>query len=213
MLVKGADLIIAPMSGTDDKGFMNSAFITHPPKLDKNFFKLLRDNSLFLIGTARPAIKSLLEKMKIKYIEMTKLDELAILNAIPTAEGALQIAIEETDFTIFESRVLIYGLGRVGLTLAWRLKALGAETYVVTRNSSACARGKDLGIKLLSYSKLDEYLNKINIIFNTVPAPVIKQRDIKLMQEDVLIIDLASYPGGVDFKAAREKGIKAILAP
>ena len=37
-----------------------------------------------------------------------------VANAVPTAEGAVQVAMEELPFTLHSARVLILGFGRVG---------------------------------------------------------------------------------------------------
>lgn len=212
-VIKDADIVIAPMTSTDEEGFLKNTFVEERIQLNSEFFNLMKKEALFLIGFVLPDLKKLLEDKGINYIELSRLDELAILNAVPTAEAAIKIAIEETDITIADSNVLVYGLGKTGLSLAWRLKLLGANTYGVTRNKAAIARGKDLGIKMLTYDTLAEHLPEMDILFNTVPALIIDRESIALLKEDTLIIDLASAPGGTDFTAAREKGIKAILAP
>lgn len=212
-VIKDADIVIAPMTSTDEEGFLKNTFVEERIQLNSEFFNLMKKEALFLIGFVLPDLKKLLEDKGINYIELSRLDELAILNAVPTAEAAIKIAIEETDITIADSNVLVCGLGKTGLSLAWRLKLLGANTYGVTRNKAAIARGKDLGIKMLTYDTLAEHLPEMDILFNTVPALIIDRESIALLKEDALIIDLASAPGGTDFTAAREKGIKAILAP
>lgn len=212
-VIKDADIVIAPMTSTDEEGFLKNTFVEERIQLNSEFFNLMKKEALFLIGFVLPDLKKLLEDKGINYIELSRLDELAILNAVPTAEAAIKIAIEETDITIADSNVLVYGLGKTGLSLAWRLKLLGANTYGVTRNKAAIARGKDLGIKMLTYDTLAEHLPEMDILFNTVPALIIDRESIALLKEDAVIIDLASAPGGTDFTAAREKGIKAILAP
>lgn len=52
---------------------------------------------------------------------------MAVLNAIPTAEGAIQIAMEEMPVTIHGSKALVLGFGRVGKTLAKMLDGIGAK--------------------------------------------------------------------------------------
>ena len=193
--------------------YLKNTFVEKKIQLNEGFFNLLKKDTLFMIGFANPKLKRLMEEKGMNYLELARLDELAILNAIPTAEGAIKIAIEETDITLYASKILVYGLGKVGLTLAWRLKALGADTYGVTRNRAAIARGKDLGIKMLNYASLNKYLPDMDILFNTAPALLIDKEAIALLKEEAVIIDLASAPGGTDFSAARERGIKAILAP
>lgn len=211
-VVKDHPLIIAPMSNTDQKGVVKSTFVESRVQLTEDFFGSLDKKALFFIGIAKPIIKKYLENSSIQYIETAKIDELAILNAIPTAEGAIKIAIEESDITIHDSKIITYGLGKVGLSLAWRLKALGAISYAVTRDRAAIARGKDMGIQMLTYDQLEENLPEMDIVFNTVPAKIINRESIALMKKSAVIIDLASAPGGVDFKAAKEMGIKSVLA-
>ncbi|MBO4422886.1 MAG: hypothetical protein J5879_05570 [Clostridia bacterium] len=50
------------------------------------------------------------------------------------------------------------------------------------------------------------------LIINTVPAPVADNNVLSFVDPDTLIIDLASMPGGVDFEAAKRRGIKALHA-
>ena len=45
-------------------------------------------------------------------------EELTILNAIPTAEGAIQIAMEKSLKTVHGSKCLVLGFGRIGKILA-----------------------------------------------------------------------------------------------
>ena len=212
-VIKDAELIYLPLSGVDENNCVKSTFTTEEVKLDNKFISDISEKSMVLIGVNNDSIKKMFAENNISYIEMNKLADLAILNAIPTAEGAIKIAIEKTPYTIFESEILITGLGKVGMTLAWRLKALGANVYVATRDKKAISRGRDFGFKMIDYTDLEKYLAKINIIYNTVPAKIITERYLRLLTEDTLIVDLASSPGGVDFETAKELGIEAFLAP
>ena len=211
-VLKNADVVIAPLSSTDKKGNLKSTFIDKKITLNESFFNKLSKDTLFIIGFINSDMKEILENKKIDFIELTKLDEIAILNAIPTAEGAIKIGIEKTDFTLYHHNILILGLGRVGLTLGWRLNLLGANVYAATRSKAAIARGKDLGLNMINYNELNSYLSKMNIIYNTVPALILNSKRISNINKNCLIIDLASSPGGTDFKAAENNNIKAILA-
>ncbi len=212
-VVKGADVIIAPMTGTDTEGDLKKTFGDLRLRLDEDFFNLLNNNVLFLIGIANSKLKEIMEMRDIRYIELARQNDLAILNAIPTAEGAIKIAIKETPFTIHGSKTLILGLGKIGLPLAWRLKVLGSEVYAATRDRTAIARGKDLGFKMVNYENIYQILSEVSLIFNTVPALIVSQEYIKYISRDTVILDLASAPGGIDFPAAEEKGIKAKSCP
>lgn len=135
-----------------------------------------------------------------------------ILNTIPTAEGAIQIAMEETTYTLENSKVLVLGFGRVGKILCNRLNKLGLDVYCEARKETDLAWIKAYGYKEVPIEKLKENVCKMDIIFNTIPFKILDKNLLILMNNQTLIIDLASYPGGVDFDAAKKLGIKAILA-
>lgn len=145
-----------------------------------------------------------------KCVDYGALDSYALLNAVPTAEGAIKIAIENTSFTLWQSRCLIIGYGRVGKVLANRLKGLGCTVTVSARKPSDLSLAETLGFGCintghLNYEKLD-----YDIIFNTVDAKIIENDSLKNASCS-LIIDLSSL-GGQNFTSAEEYGIKAIKA-
>ena len=60
---------------------------------------------------------------------------------------------------------------------------------------------------------MSHYLGEADVIFNTIPVPVLTGAVLDKVPPGALIIDLASAPGGVDFQRAANIGVKAILAP
>ncbi|MBQ8966393.1 NAD(P)-dependent oxidoreductase [Ruminococcus sp.] len=140
-------------------------------------------------------------------------ESLMIKNCIPTAEGALMIALRETADTVFGSRVLITGWGRTAKCCARLFKAAGATVTVAARKQSAMAEVWAEGMAGVSIAKLSSAAEMSDIIINTVPALVLTEEVLAYVKPDSLIIDLASGEGGTDFTAAKVKGIKAILAP
>lgn len=211
-LVKDVQLIIAPMSGTDAFGKVKALFMAEPIFLDENFFALVPKGVSVLIGTANKKVKNFARAFQVKLVTIATREDIGILNAIPTAEGALQIAMEELPITIHGCRSLVLGLGKCGLTLAWRLRALGSNVFGVTRSKEALAKADDLSINTITYDQLNDYLPQFDLVYNTVPALVLTENRIQLLKRDVLIIDLASAPGGTDFQTAERYGIKALLA-
>lgn len=209
-VVEGTDVLIAPMSGTDASGMIKARYTEKAICLDESFFKLVKGKPV-LIGMTNDKVKALAKAAGVNLQLMATREDVAILNAIPTAEGAIQIAMEELPITIHGSKSLVMGLGKCGLTLAWRLRALGSTVYGVTRSAEAIAKARDLGIITITYEDLEDYLPDFDLIYNTVPAMVLREEEIKLLGEDTLIIDLASAPGGVDFEAAKAHRIKAML--
>lgn len=145
-------------------------------------------------------------------IDYAKSDELAILNAVPTAEGAIAAAIDNTDITLFGARCLIVGFGRIGKILADRLKGLGAEVCVSARKESDFAFIKAYGFKVANTYSIADIIGEYDIIFNTVEHPVIDALVLKNCKKDCLLIELASAPFGIDFNAAEKLSLRTIKA-
>lgn len=153
-----------------------------------------------------------IESEEIKCFDFLKDEATTILNTIPTAEGAIQIAMEETDYTITDMKALVIGFGRVGKTLANMLKKLGLDVYCEARKETDLAWIKAYGYSPIPLEKMKNNLCKMDIIFNTVPYQILDKSTLILINRNTLIIDLASFPGGVDYEVAEKLGIKAILA-
>ena len=147
-----------------------------------------------------------------KNIDLLQIDELTILNAIPTVEGTIKIAIEEREETIHESNVLICGFGRIGKILCNRFKALGANVYCAARKETDLAWIREKRYFPIRYGELCEYADKFDIVINTVPSLIIKEKELDSFSKSVLIIDVASAPGGIDKEYAEKKKIKVITA-
>ena len=139
-------------------------------------------------------------------------EELAVRNAVPTAEGAIQIAMEELGTTLFGARVLVIGYGRIGRLLAHRLKGLGARVTVSARKYEDLAWIEAFGCCAERTGELEGWLCSYDLIINTVPAQVLGEAALEDVASDCLIIDLASRPGGVDFESAAALGLKVIWA-
>lgn len=211
--LKGTEVLILPLPGTNQDGVVRAIYSNEEMRLTEKAFSTMSPHALILIGSARPFLREWAEKYNYNLKEIIETDELAILNSIPTAEGALQIAMEETDITIHDSSSCVIGFGRVGITMARTLKALGANVTVVARNKGQLARAYEMGCKRADYSDLHEVLNNCQIVFSTVPGMILTREVLQYANPDILIIDLASQPGSTDFEAANDFGIKAILAP
>jgi dipicolinate synthase subunit A len=137
---------------------------------------------------------------------------LAVLNAVATAEGAIQLAMEETAITICRAKVLVIGFGRIGKILAHRLKGLGAHVTVAARSYADFAWIRAYGYENANTLSLEGTLGRYDIVINTVPARVLGEERLRELSKDCLCMDLASKPGGMDFAAASKLGIKAIWA-
>lgn len=157
---------------------------------------------------------------KKRVVDYFESETLQIKNATPTAEGAIYLAMQNMKKTLFGSRAAVVGYGRIGRMLACLLEKMGASVTVAARNIRQLAEASSFGndtVRISSSYALgglgplcDE--GAFDVIFNTVPARLFDKEVIEMLQKDILLIDLASVPGGVDFAAAKEWGINAIWA-
>ncbi len=206
---------------SDDKGDISSSDILIFPvpttKDGKRIFTPLTGREL-LISELERSISDAQSVLCCNYtfknkncIDYGALDSYALLNAVPTAEEAVKLAIENTSFTLWKSRCLVIGYGRVGKILADRLKALGCKVTVTARKPSDIALAQALGFECINTERLNSNIACCDIIFNTVDAPVLSDEGLK-KSNCSLIIELSTY-GGFNFSAAEKYQIKAIKAP
>ena len=208
--IKKSKLVISSIPFCKDEEFIKAPF-SNKDILIKDVTKYL-DNKVFVAGSIPKNLYSLQEEINVQIIDLIKCEELAILNSISTAEGAIQIAMEETNFTLHGSNILILGFGRIGKVIAKMFQGIGANVYCEARKNEDLAWIKTYGYKEVPLSKLDKNLSNKDIIINTIPSIVLDENRLKLVDKNSLIIDLASKPGGVDQVAAVNQGIKVIWA-
>ncbi|MBO5364268.1 MAG: dipicolinate synthase subunit DpsA, partial [Clostridia bacterium] len=182
------------------------------PIYTNDVLRQMDSRQILLAGRADEQLRSLTSLYNIHFIDYGKREELLIANAIPTVEGALEIAMRETPFTIHGSRSLVLGYGRIGKLLAKSLKDLGAATAVAARKQRDLAWISAQNLKEIPFSKLSEHIGNYDLIFNTIPTMVLDFRMLSEIPESSLIIDLASNPGGIDFDTAKLLKKKVIWA-
>ncbi len=210
-VIDDSDAVIGPIPCSNDDETLNAPF--HSSKIFMNdIFRTMNKNQLFIAGRISNKLSHLAQVCNVYFVDLLEREEMAVLNAIPTAEGAIQIAMEEMPITLHDCNAMILGYGRIGKTLADKLKGLGANVYVEARKFSDIAWIRNYGYQPVFISSLESYLPKMNVIFNTIPSLVLNADLLKLVNSECLIIDLASKPGGLDFDKAREIGLKTIWA-
>lgn len=192
-------IIIGPIPYSTDGKTLYAPFCNK--KLDIN---LLKDKKII----AGKIPKEVANK---ESIDILKNEYFTIKNTVPTAEGAIAKAIELTDINIDKANIMVLGFGRVGKTLCYKLKNLGANVYAEARKERDLAWIDVFGYNAIPLEKINENICKMDIIFNTIPELILDKSKLILMNEKTLIIDLASKPGGTDFESANKMGIKAIL--
>lgn len=209
----GATALVLPMPGVDAIGKVYAPLVAEPHLIGEDDLAGLAPGAPILVGVARPALLEPAGRLGHPVRELADDDEVAIYNSIPTAEGAIQMAMERRPITIHGSHAIVIGLGRCGLTLANTLAALGAHVTVAARKPADRAKAHSFGWGAADYPELHASLARADFIFNTVPVVVLTAERLAATRSDCLIIDLASAPGGTDFAAATALSREALLAP
>ncbi|MCL6587505.1 MAG: dipicolinic acid synthetase subunit A [Anoxybacillus sp.] len=207
------DAIILPVHGTNLEGKIDTVFSNEQIFITEDMLLKTPKHCVVYSGISNSYLDELMKKVNRKYVQLFERDDVAIYNSIPTAEGTIMMVIQHTDFTIHGSRVAVLGLGRVGMTVARTFAALGAKVKVGARRSEHLARITEMGLEPFHLHDLEKEVRDIDVCINTIPTIVVTASVISKMPAHTLIIDLASKPGGTDFRYAEKRGIKALLAP
>ena len=145
---------------------------------------------------------------EIPVYDFLKNESISVLNSIATAEGAIAKAIQLGDINLHKSKCLVLGYGKCGKTIAMKLKGLDAFVTVSARNPIQLSNAYTDGFNNLQLKHLKENINHFNFIFNTIPNCILTPSVLDNVNKNTIIIDIASYPGGVDFDYANSLNIK-----
>lgn len=206
-----SDIVIGPIPCSTDDETINTPLFNGKININE-VFKIMNKNQIFMAGRISEKIAHLSNIFNIYCVDLLEREDMSILNAVPTAEGAIQIAMEEMPITLHNCNALVLGFGRIGKILAKILRGIGANVYVEARKFSDIAWIRSYGYNPVFLNQIGDYLNKMDVIFNTIPYIVLDSEALKKINSECLIIDLASKPGGVDFGKAGELGLKTIWA-
>ncbi|WP_297209444.1 dipicolinate synthase subunit DpsA [uncultured Flavonifractor sp.] len=206
-----ADCVVLPLPVTAADGLLNAPLAEEALSLEK-VLAVLRPGQVICAGRVDAAAAALARDRGLALHDYFAREELAVANAVPTAEGAIQIALEEMPVTLHGSRALVIGYGRLGRALAPRLAGLGAKVSVAARKYADLAWAEGFGFATEHTGELRGWLCGYDLIVNTVPVPVLGAEELGELKPECVVIDLASLPGGVDLKAAQTLGVRAVQA-
>ena len=173
---------------------------------------LLPPGAFLVTAKASDALKEAALKYGFRLIEYGNIPSFVEENGAITAEGALQIAMRHRLRTLRGSDVLVIGYGGIGKPLSAMLKSLGADVSVAVRREEQLWILKGEGYRPILSKDLLQFAGEYDVIFNTAPQLLLTRPVLEQLSPGVLIVDLASRPGGVDWKTAREMELKAVHA-
>lgn len=210
-LLARADAVLLPMPVVGEDGLLFAPLSTSRLLLHAILDQL--SPAQFLCGgRTDPATSALARERGLTLHDYYAQEELVVANCVPTAEGCLQLAMEQLPITIQDARVLVIGYGRLGRITAQRFGALGARVTVAARKYDQLAWARCAGFDTERTDQLVGWLCGCDLVVNTVPAPVLGAAELADLRADCLVIDLASAPGGVDRPAAQRLGRQVIWA-
>ena len=208
--LRQADAVVLPLPAAAE-GLLNAPLFSGEVPITAVLDGLSPEQLVFG-GRVDPVTHALARERGITLQDYFTREELAIANSVPTAEGCLQLAMEQLPITIQDARVLVIGYGRVGRAAAQRFGALGARVTVAARRYEQLAWARASGFGTEHTGQLAGWLCGYDLVVNTVPAQVLGEAELADLHPDCLVIDLASKPGGVDLQAAKRLGRSVIWA-
>ena len=209
--VRNSDCVILGLPYSSDDLLITAPYADTLMTLEE-LYASLQPNQLLVGGKLNASVYAAALQKGCKAVDYFLREELAVENAVPTAEGTIQIMMEELPITIQRSKCLITGYGRIGKILAQRLAALGADVAVAARSVESLAWIKANGYKPLQILRRENLVGLYDAIINTIPTLLFDAHVLEQIPANTLLIDLASKPGGIDFNAAAMLNLKVIWA-
>lgn len=176
----------------------------------KELSRHIRKHHKIFGGVMPEAFRQECSERGIVCYDFMKDESIAVFNAVATAEGAVLEAMLHKQTNIHHSRTLVLGYGRCGKVLSEKLKGLSAYVTVCANNGPELALAEAFGMDVLPLGNLAGRIGEFEYIYNTIPALVLDEGMLKEVGKETLIIDIASGRGGLDYKEAEERRIKAL---
>ncbi len=190
------------------------SIIIFPPPVNEVVFekynKYLKKGQIVYGGGIEEDIYVKLKKITENVFDYLKWEEVVKANAVLTAKGIIKEAILEK--AIFqEANCLVTGYGYCGKEIARELKKQGSNVDIAVRRKELKKEIETNYERFVDINDMNKYnLEKYSYVFNTVPAMVLDENVLSFVSRNVMIFDIASKPGGTDFKFCKENGIYAV---
>lgn len=205
------DSIIFPVNGVMDNNLINCRFNNTSIKLNDDFLVGCKNNCLIFSGIPTSNLNKLLDNASMDCVYLMKDKEVVNSNSIPTVEGIIADIVLNTEITVNESNILVFGYGNIGKVLVKYLKMLGANVTVSIIEPADKKVLDNMGIDCFYSNDTNSLVKEIgsnDIIINTVPNTVIDNSLIKYINRSCYVLDISSHPHGVDREVLDEFFIK-----
>lgn len=149
----------------------------------------------------------------IRAVDLWKDEQLLLENAWLTAEGAVSAVMNKGKAALKDCHCLIIGWGRIGRALTEILVGMNVRVTVASRSEKGRNGAIERGADSVSTYNIGDFLPNVRIVFSTAPQQVLGEAELRCMNEEALIVDLASAPYGVDLQAAERLKLNAWREP
>lgn len=210
--LEGAHYALLPIPGISADGALFAPEHPEPIVPTADLLGAMAPGATIVLGKADENLRAVAAALEIRLEEYEHDSELMLLRAPAIVEGALRLAVDNTDVTIHAADVVVVGFGTIGSLLAKTLRALGANVSVAARNPVQRAGAYAIGAQPLPLSELPAAAAGFVMLFSTVPARVVKRDVLERLPAGSLVMDLAAPPGGVELALAQELGHRAVWA-
>lgn len=201
--MKYADVIYLGRKGIDRKHRLMT--LKDTIIVDEKYFQNLRENCLVLTLMHNQYLKELSILYHFRYQVLLE-DELFVYqNSLITSEGVIAYMITHRLYPIYQSRILILGYGHCAKPLVNDLVHLKANVHVALRRKELKEDIERVGAVYHSLEEID--LSDIDIVINTVPHLLINDKHLKNAKRHIMLLDIASYPYGIDHHYALTHGL------
>lgn len=210
--VCSANCIIGPIPLSKNKVYLNDSISGEQFALTA-LSEMLKSNQTFFAGSIPDTFLNACAANDVAVFDLMQDESLSYFNTIATAEGAVCEAITRSPINLHHSRCAVLGYGKCGSTLTSYLKGMFCYVYVCSNEVKEQARASAVADQAGNLEDFSIWADGFDFIFNTIPALVLTDELLQHLKSTVTVIDIASAPGGIDYLAAKRRGISATLCP
>ena len=193
---KKIDYIVLPINGVNN---------------DELFENLVKENKdkIYIVYNINEYMQNLKYKYNLKFIELKNDTMFNLINSIAASEAVLKYSIEILPIVLKNANILILGYGNSAKALVNDYLNFSNKLLVAVRKEEVKKILNEKEIKNIYIHELKNYIEDYDLIINTIPALIIDEELLHYISPSSYILDIASYPGGVDYLKAKEYGIHA----
>lgn len=156
-------------------------------------------------GKTETVLQEMMHKEKWVFENVLEDETFLLENARLTAEGAVWKAMNTRKKALCYAECMVVGYGRIAKFLTQMLRGIGSRVTVAARSEKA---RKEAGENSIGISQMQEKIGEMDYVFNTVPFLVLTENVLLHAKKDVVMMELASAPYGIDMHAAERMGMK-----